>query len=471
MYKIWFVDKSNYGSVLHQITVGQGVDKIKLSADKISSLNYFAREPKRLEFTCLMDAWIEANLFAGEFEHQKYISFYEVILVDGTSKMFHGIIDTSLLIYNVKDDSVKFTCYDKLKLFTLFSELKKQYNATYGYPPWQVFGFAVNNIESEIALNVPVNWNNYTLKELVVSGKNIHTFNWKEVLEDFQEWGDVKFGLKTVDGRVWMQYRVYGWEHIVETGKRRSHIVAKTWIFYNNICAFESDSVDVTTEWYDNVPELDAEIGRICYNYQDELSLVAWGGSYNGGAQSNSYQVDFDAVLDADFETASDTKTVYFNGNAVPGNIHPKGFYDGENESAEQLKVLKVSLLLHNLTIKSEADGELSLIDKDFYTGNEFVIDVSDVVSFKRKRINRSQLKADVLDVLMGETIALKEVLEEYYNSFLSQKWEINVVIDDLNKNTLALSDNIVLKNKRYRITEIQKDILKEEYKIKAWEL
>ncbi len=133
MYRVDFVNKDNYGQVLYTLTLSDGLDNVKLSAEQIAGTDYFAREPRRVEFECFKDAWLEEHILSGNYEHERYISHYEVRLFEKSMLIFHGVIDTSFTAYDAKTDIISFTCYDKLKLFSKFSDLKMLYALIDGY--------------------------------------------------------------------------------------------------------------------------------------------------------------------------------------------------------------------------------------------------------------------------------------------------------------------------------------------------
>jgi len=72
-WRVDFVDRFTY-SVQHSLSLADGLDNISLNADKIAGTSYFAKEPRRVEFECFRDDWIDANILSGEHEYDRYIS-------------------------------------------------------------------------------------------------------------------------------------------------------------------------------------------------------------------------------------------------------------------------------------------------------------------------------------------------------------------------------------------------------------
>jgi len=152
-YRVDFIDNTNY-TVQHSLNFNDGLDKIRINADKIAGVYYFAKEPKRIEFECFKDEWIEDNILSGNYELDRYISSYYVRVYENNNLIFHGIIDTSFIGYNAKTNIVTFTCYDYLKLFSKFSDIEMLYALMQGYNPGYCFGYMVQGIELRLGIAI-----------------------------------------------------------------------------------------------------------------------------------------------------------------------------------------------------------------------------------------------------------------------------------------------------------------------------
>ncbi len=53
----------------------------------------------------------------------------------------------------------------------------------------------------------------------------------------------------------------------------------------------------------------------------------------------------------------------------------------------------------------------------------------------------------------------------------MSQQFEVNITLSDTVKYTIALFDTLVLDEKTYRVTELKKDKLRDNYEVVAWEI
>lgn len=467
MYRVDFVNKDNYGQVLYTLTLADGLDNVKISAEQIAGADYFAREPRRVEFECFKDAWLEEHILSGIYEHERYISHYELRLYENSMLIFHGIIDTSFTSYDAKTDIISFTCYDKLKLFSVFSELKMLYSLIQGYSPGYCLGYLIQGIENKIVLTIPAQWNNtYTPLNIQVSNLEVLTFKWKELLEEFTPWASysISKGFYCGDNNL-VELRVLIVSEIAEESKKRVKLLGRKWAFYNRICPFEvvDQAVEEESDWFDIQADCDAYIFQNTLNYQNTLTDTI-------SSEDCTYSISFSSD-DFYSDTAPEEKTVNFSGNAIPINIYPKGFYQNKQEQTEKLKVLKAVLMLHNLTVVTDNSGILYLLNKAEANNTLFNINEEDIIEFKKKRVNRSVPDSSTLEVLLGETAKLKEIISAYYIEYFSQKWELEVVIDKLSKYNLHLFDKIQIRGIQYKITELQRDTLNDEYQIKGWQI
>ena len=114
-------DAPDYNQIVHSLVdlaTERKVITLAVSSDKLQGGSSFAREPKRLTFECFVDDWITEYLFSGDYEHERYISHYEIRAYRDDVLIFSGIIDTSNMNDNVAEEIVSFLCYDKIKLFS-----------------------------------------------------------------------------------------------------------------------------------------------------------------------------------------------------------------------------------------------------------------------------------------------------------------------------------------------------------------
>ena len=135
LFKVDFVmgktDAADYGQVKHSLidtATDRQIISLSVSADKLQSISNYSREPKRLTFECFPTTWITNNILSGGNEHERYISHFEVKVYRNNSLFFTGIIDTSQLSLDVSTGILKFTCYDKIKLLSVYSDLTHYYS-------------------------------------------------------------------------------------------------------------------------------------------------------------------------------------------------------------------------------------------------------------------------------------------------------------------------------------------------------
>ena len=70
---------------------------------------------------------------------------------------------------------------------------------------------------------------------------------------------------------------------------------------------------------------------------------------------------------------------------------------------------------------------------------------------------------------MAGDTAQLKTHIKDYLIDFHDSKWSCETVIDNLYKYNLSIQSKIRIKTKVYAITELERDYINDEYKVKAW--
>jgi len=264
-------------------------------------------------------------------------------------------------------------------------------------------------------------------------------------------------------------------EHI-DHGDTQFKVYARTYRFYNNICMMQITDADVDDKSgridSSHTEELESLKEEIMADYLDSdalentHTLITNGNNYSFNIPESDIIHGYES-----WESASEYIDVLFTGNVIPYNIHPKGFYNSGGESTEQLKVLKAILMLHNLTIISVPEGTIKLFNKADFNNNLIAIEKTDIIDFKRKRVNRDIPETSTLDCLLGDLTLLKSIILDSYSNFLSQIWKLTATIDNLEKYNISLFDRIQIEDKQYKVTEIQRDTGNDEYKVKAWEI
>jgi len=476
MYRVDFLDNSSQ-CVMHSINLRDGLDKVKSNADKIAGVSYFAKEPKRITFESLKDSWLNDYILSGDYELDRYVSQFLIRLFENDIQVFHGIIDTSFVSYTAKSESVNFTCYDFLKLFTKFSDLKMVYALIQGYHPGYLFAYMVQGVEQRLNMNISHVWGSgWTPLNVPQSSLDILTIEWRSIMNKFVTWNGeiyVEAGFKLNSIYVpELRILIYKYHH--QYDQTQCKVYARKYRFYNHICWVQvtSDDVDEKTDAYDNddMASLETERLEMSSAYYEDSSWID-NNQLDYDGRSYNFTINPEDIPENSIDVVTETKSVQFTGNAIPYHIYPKGFYEGGGKDAERLKVLKAALMLHNLTIYSDWTGTIRMVNKAIGSGDCIVIDPSDVVDFKRKRLNRSVPDVSVLDCLLGDLTILKDIVSDNYEDFFSQTWEITAVIDNLAKYALLLFTIIQIKGVQYRITELQRDPKEDEYNVKAWEL
>lgn len=478
MFRLDFVSASDTLTVLHSVSDTDGLDIVSISPEEISSEDYFVREPRRIEVEVFSDSWIDQYILSGSYEFSRYISQFETRIYREGILFFSGIIDASFLTYDAASDTVHLVLYDRLRLFSVFSDVSMLFALTQGYHPGYCFAYMCQRIMSAVPINIQSVWSgSYSPLSLSVSDLHIMDMPFKEFLRDPQSSLGGSYSSHFSYGFVERSGRAELWFIRRESqdggdGLYKPSVFARKWIFYHPTCPFldEIASKDVESSdwltWDQNTQFF-------------QSTLQDYVGSPATSLQVGSCSYSIPSVLPADYfitqyydpVTAPISLPVTFTGDPIPTNLYPKGFYDQKGEQTECLKVLKAALLIHNLTIVSSISGVLSITGKGDISGNTVQINEYSVTDFSLKRIDRSQPDLSDLNILLGDTSSLQAVLSSYYDSFLSQIWEAEITIDDLSAYTISLFDVIVLRGKSYKVTRLLRDIINDQFVITGWQL
>ncbi len=490
LFKIDFIqgktDAADYNQVKHSLTDtanNRAIISLSFSADKLQSVSNYSREPKRLVFECFPTTWIEDNILSGNNEHERYISHFEVKVYRDGVLLFSGIIDTSQLSFDVSSGILKITCYDKIKLLSLYSDLTHYYSLTAGYQPQWILGYFIQDIEQKISVDIPYT-NQFTLPILNIGTADLITIAHID-FDDLIAFPNLTGGWTyTYDstgwpGPIWgylfdmVSFRarfVFAYKKIIKatypspaTTRYQGRYRGRIFTFYNNICPVVIEYGE-KTDWVEDLASLSNAhnefLGFFLEHGIPENTLynnLVSGGLIEGRAYGSSQYVNH--WIEA-----------HFHGNLFPARLSPgKAYENYSDEQTDNIKALQAVLMLYNATIFSNPQGQIVFTNKDAYTSAIIDIDADDVVSFVSKRGNPEKPEITCLDILAGDTTQLQSRIKDYLIDFHDSKWSCEATIDQLSKYNLTLQSKIRIQNQIYAITELERNYTDDEYKVKAW--
>ena len=489
-FKIDFIqgktDAPDYNQVKHSLedsSTNRAIISLSVSADKLQSVSNYSREPKRLVFECFPTIWIQENILSGENEHERYISHFEVKVYRDEALFFTGIIDTSQLSFDVASGILKISCYDKIKLLSLFSDLTHYYSLSAGYLPQWILAYFIQDIGQKIPVNIPYS-NQFSLPTLNIGSGNALTIahiGFDDLLAfpnpthgwtysyDGSGWPGPQWGylIDTIANR--MSF-VFAYKKVIKatypspaTTRYQGRYRGRIYKFFNNICPVVVE-YDEKTDWVENLASLENAtnefIGFFTGNGISESTL------YNGLVSVGS----IDGRSYGSSQYVNHWIEAHFHGNLFPAKLHPgKAYVNYTDERTDNIKVLQAMLMLYNATIFSNPQGQIVFKNKDAYSSTVIDIDADDVVDFVTKRGNPEKPQISSLDILTGDTSQLQNLIKDYLIDFHDSKWSCEATIDSLSKYNLTLQSRIRIQNQIYAITELERNYIEDEYKVKAW--
>lgn len=89
------------------------------------------------------------------------------------------------------------------------------------------------------------------------------------------------------------------------------------------------------------------------------------------------------------------------------------------------------------------------------------------MVFFIIKRGNPEKPQISSLDIMAGDTTQLQGIIKNRLIDFYASKWSIEAIFDRLSK--FDLSSPRYASRIRLAITELERNYIDDEYKVKAW--
>ena len=382
LFKIDFIqgktDAPDHNQVKHSLedtAADRAIISLSVSADKLQSVSNYSREPKRLVFECFPTAWIEDNILSGSNEHERYISHFEVKVYRDDVLFFSGIIDTSQLSFEISSGILKITCYDKIKLLSVYSDLTHYYGLTAGYQPVWILGYFLQDIEQQIPVSIPYS-NQFTLPTLYIpmaeSLTIVHvdfddmlafpspTGGWTYNLHS-SSWPSPRSGY-IIDTPGNKATFVFAFKKVIEAtypspaatryqGKFRGRVYR----FYNGICPVAAE-YDEKTGWADDLTSIDNAYNEFFSFFTDNgvsSTTLMSGLSSTGSLDDRSY---------GSSQYVNHWIEAHCYGNIFPSRIQPGKSYESyQAEQTDNIKALQAMLMLYNATIFSDPQGRIVL--------------------------------------------------------------------------------------------------------------
>jgi len=497
LFRIDFIqgktDAADYLEVKHSLVDYEGertIMSLTLSPDKLQSISSFQREPQRLNFECFIDAWIAEYILSGDYEHERYISHYEVKVYRDDVLIFSGIIDTSNLNYNVADGIISFLCYDKIKLFSLYSDIEQLYALSGGYQPAQILGYFAQKIRAKIPIGLPTSATGFSIPDSTIEApgdiedaEQLMTIDISEMCELPGNSGGWSY---TWDGSGYITpkygYVVYPLANKIVFIMGHKKVVKGTFADslqivykgrYKGVIIVLLSKLSMLVYEYDEETEWLRDISDLSDSDADFLEFYTSKG-YESNILSNLNQIEYlgNCAYYCHY-TANTVLIPYVWSKWLPLYIHPGKFYETMkgDEMTNCLKTMQAMLTLYNATLVSDTNGVVHLISKEPVEAEPIEIADNDVVEMSLQRADSEVPDMSIMDALCGDTKVLQRLAKSYLMGFHAGRWVLSAVIDRLAEYNINLGAYIQIQSSVYFITEVQRDYIADDYKIKAWKV
>jgi hypothetical protein len=490
-------DASDFGHIVHQITDLAGARKIitlSLSPEKMNSeASNWVREPRRCVFEMFTDAWFTERVLSGDYEHPRNICHYEVSVYRDNIQIFSGIIDTSVMSYEPANRLVKVTCYDKLRLLSVFSDLKNLYSDYAGYQPGALLLMFIGKIEYTIPIRIPRSISAFSAPEWSLSAnQEILRYEFPNIalLPSAQPGWSYGWDSSSFINPVRGFWRDGGSNHLVLfvamkrvvklTGADSSvwyqgRYYARIVKLFNNIAPYMVAEYEKTTDWItgEELPDASAEFENVFnqagYNYNTYIAS----GNLQTSILLNGTFFDAQTVTDGGRPVGV---LVVFAGPVLPKYLHPGKSYETQtldvSDQVEGLKVVQAMLMLYNATLVCTADDILLLKSRSYDPdATPIAIATTDIISMTLAREAAEVPNMEALSVYSGDTSILQRIVRPFIASFHESRWKANVTIHNIDGYQLQLHSIITIQGNNYVIVSVQRDYTKNQYEVIAWML
>lgn len=493
LFRVDFLElRDGAGTLAHSLTdtaTTRAIISLSLSAEKLQSVSNFAREPRRCEFETFVDAWITEYILSGAYELDRYVSRFEVAVYRDEVLLFSGIIDTSQLSYDPATELITFTCYDKLKLLSLYADLNYYYALSAGYTPLWILTTYLAKIEATIDLKLPYTTQfvhpttaipystpvtlltcDYTDMRLLPAASGVWTYAL------ISPWGP-RYGwfLETVSNCAYFYFAEVVTIQATGTGgsgtvyRYKKRFRGRRAKFYNGTAA-HVDEYDASTEWL----ETEDDPTAVSAMNEFEAWIVSMGITLS--ALAGSPGLPSGLVVGTQTYTSSAQANTYvlaqWYGVIYPPRLFPGELYTNYVESfTPALSTLQAMLLAYNATLFCPADGTICFTNKSSYTSDPIPIAARDLLSLELSRCTQEDPDMSPLSVFAGDTTLMKSQIKTDLTGFYSSLWSASATIAGLDTYPLQLFSIITLASADYYITELERDFVSDSYKVTAWKL
>ena len=465
----------------------------KLEPQKVTGVDYYQQESRNTKITFMNDFsnFIQTNIIneIKEINDSSIFFYYLVRILEDGNIIFTGWIKRDSIKYDRKQEKISLTASDVISVIKETGQNKYILDEDLTRTPGQWFQTVLYELlNSYPSFNIPYDQNFTPETGFWIDGLNININNTPHFPNDWANYWDAGnnsfWGLPsgwgfqgTEDQSNWNPYNVVNLSICVTSGVPRLTLMRYYKNKYTNdgdywirerlamrSCKFTENGVPYSFTSYiiDNETQ-DGSEAQQTIDYNSELAYNDY--LDDNFPSENSYSVtgfdEFDSQIYF-FQHDDDPLIIKFDGYVVFSEITVKA---GEHTF---LSLLKMLLLMNNLTLKSSVTGSVEVINKTYNFG-ETTIDDDDVLDFSQSAVLRKtpNYESD-LTPLLDNIETISEALIEYYNVYIP-KYEYQIEI--VNNYTLTLNQKIIVLEKEMYIVSIEKDKDGFSYKLKGWSI
>lgn len=461
MYKVRLAiagDTKQYG-------VDEGLLDVSISALRIAEVNDFLLEPQRVEMSLLQDGWLVDHLIEIA---EMGIGLCEVLKQTGAGEdvVFTGYIDCDNISLDFGNEQIKLTGYSYMQLLVKYGDIdladlvpETEKTISLGRLLELMQGYILD--ETGIGISIEQDYENINIDRELEIWSTIWLGNAisNPAFQDIQSIVEARKGFCEYEDRVSFYHFEYS---IIRPPEGLPDYILSGYVpvfkgkifnFYNRICLEVIDLSERENE-KNSEDQAEAYLNSLMLQHEREYG-TAWNNVTELGGYS--YVTEQEGWL-----TGRVWHKLKYSGNIVAANLVVK--------EATMLDVLKIFVNLGNLNILSRGDGSLVITNNEQMSTQYNGILDEFCSSFKLSREKRVLPSFEALDSLKGDADLLISELQDYYRTAYQGRVMAEITVDDSGRE-LEMFSTLNVRDKQYRVVEVQKSLAKDQAKLKAWRL
>ena len=476
---------------------------VNFSEKSLVGSTYYKKKPQRVTFESFDDSFYTDTLILDSGAY-KNISNYTIEIYYDSVLKFSGVIDLSLLTYDVKRKTYSVTAYDNMYLLKQFPDMQLELNDDEGVAPLTFLYNFITEVNKNIPWSISVGSGNYTFRNEPIAESFVNKFDPEDFFLRCKEGipspgslylHDTNSAPSIAQGNLyWVGSPEYNMQpQLLIIGRMQSLVVlaesegsydqydqrvqynvrAEIWQYYN-MCGWQ-EREDLREEW-----TFQPDFGYHLTSAQERAMLKydAILGNYNASQlnYNTSHGGDYYTwtIIPEDYNLCARGEIggeIKLSTNLKTSKLVPDYTVtdDSTKKKYNALNFLNASLLYYDASLFCNESGQIILANKYPDIGSPTVLSREDIIEHRVSKVLTYDVELVELDALKGDQTTNKELHKKVNLETQASIYQLDLILfgdNDLTINT-TITDPITTHN--YIIISIRPNEKEKLTTIKAW--